>query len=257
MTDSFKPYYERHVFFCCNQRDDTTSFLQRQGRLRDARLRQEARQGARPRRRGQGPRQPGRLPRPLRGRSRASWSIPKRSGTPTSIAPTSTKSSRSTSGTAGSSSACGSDARVHAARTDRRSGGPHRVRGRCARRSSRRRADRAPASRCSAARSTTRSCRRSRAVLSSWATRRAPQFPRRRRKRRRARRRTRRSRGHGRGARLAQAQFGDAPPVLAGFSFGSFVQTHLAQLGGPGTHGARRRGGKALRRACRSRRTPW
>ena len=26
----------------------------------------------------------------------------------------------------------------------------------------------------------------------------------------------------------AQAQFGDAPPVLAGFSFGSFVQTHLA-----------------------------
>ena len=28
--------------------------------------------------------------------------------------------------------------------------------------------------------------------------------------------------------RFAQAQFGDAPPVLAGFSFGSFVQTHLA-----------------------------
>jgi hypothetical protein len=27
----------------------------------------------------------------------------------------------------------------------------------------------------------------------------------------------------------AQAQFGDEPPVLAGFSFGSFVQTHLAQ----------------------------
>jgi uncharacterized protein len=27
----------------------------------------------------------------------------------------------------------------------------------------------------------------------------------------------------------AQATFGDAPPVLAGFSFGSFVQTHLAQ----------------------------
>jgi len=27
----------------------------------------------------------------------------------------------------------------------------------------------------------------------------------------------------------AQAQFGDSPPVLAGFSFGSFVQTHLAQ----------------------------
>ena len=27
----------------------------------------------------------------------------------------------------------------------------------------------------------------------------------------------------------AQAQFGSSPPVLAGFSFGSFVQTHLAQ----------------------------
>ncbi len=27
----------------------------------------------------------------------------------------------------------------------------------------------------------------------------------------------------------AQARFGDSPPVLAGFSFGSFVQTHLAQ----------------------------
>ena len=27
----------------------------------------------------------------------------------------------------------------------------------------------------------------------------------------------------------AQANFGEAPPVLAGFSFGSFVQTHLAQ----------------------------
>jgi alpha/beta superfamily hydrolase len=27
----------------------------------------------------------------------------------------------------------------------------------------------------------------------------------------------------------AQAQFGSAPPVLAGFSFGSFVQTHLAE----------------------------
>ena len=27
----------------------------------------------------------------------------------------------------------------------------------------------------------------------------------------------------------AQGQFGSAPPVLAGFSFGSFVQTHLAQ----------------------------
>ena len=27
----------------------------------------------------------------------------------------------------------------------------------------------------------------------------------------------------------AQAEFGNAPPVLAGFSFGSFVQTHLAQ----------------------------
>lgn len=31
----------------------------------------------------------------------------------------------------------------------------------------------------------------------------------------------------------AQAQFGDSPPVLAGFSFGSFVQTHLAQSVAP------------------------
>jgi hypothetical protein len=31
----------------------------------------------------------------------------------------------------------------------------------------------------------------------------------------------------------AQARFGDAPPVLAGFSFGSFVQTHLAQRVAP------------------------
>jgi alpha/beta superfamily hydrolase len=28
-------------------------------------------------------------------------------------------------------------------------------------------------------------------------------------------------------------QFGDSPPVLAGFSFGSFVQTHLAQRVAP------------------------
>ena len=31
----------------------------------------------------------------------------------------------------------------------------------------------------------------------------------------------------------AQAQFGQGPPVLAGFSFGSFVQTHLAQRVAP------------------------
>ena len=31
----------------------------------------------------------------------------------------------------------------------------------------------------------------------------------------------------------AQTQFGGAPPVLAGFSFGSFVQTHLAQRVAP------------------------
>ena len=31
----------------------------------------------------------------------------------------------------------------------------------------------------------------------------------------------------------AQGQFGSAPPVLAGFSFGSFVQTHLAQRVAP------------------------
>jgi len=31
----------------------------------------------------------------------------------------------------------------------------------------------------------------------------------------------------------AQTQFGVAPPVLAGFSFGSFVQTHLAQRVAP------------------------
>ena len=31
----------------------------------------------------------------------------------------------------------------------------------------------------------------------------------------------------------AQGQFGDSPPVLAGFSFGSFVQTHLAQKVAP------------------------
>ncbi len=31
----------------------------------------------------------------------------------------------------------------------------------------------------------------------------------------------------------SQAQFGDVPPVLAGFSFGSFVQTHLAQRVAP------------------------
>ena len=31
----------------------------------------------------------------------------------------------------------------------------------------------------------------------------------------------------------AQAEFGNAPPVLAGFSFGSFVQTHLAQRVAP------------------------
>ena len=31
----------------------------------------------------------------------------------------------------------------------------------------------------------------------------------------------------------AQAQFGNTPPVLAGFSFGSFVQTHLAQRVAP------------------------
>jgi alpha/beta superfamily hydrolase len=31
----------------------------------------------------------------------------------------------------------------------------------------------------------------------------------------------------------AQTQFGDSPPVLAGFSFGSFVQTHLAQRVAP------------------------
>lgn len=31
----------------------------------------------------------------------------------------------------------------------------------------------------------------------------------------------------------AQAQFGGSPPVLAGFSFGSFVQTHLAQRVAP------------------------
>jgi alpha/beta superfamily hydrolase len=30
--------------------------------------------------------------------------------------------------------------------------------------------------------------------------------------------------------RYAQAEFGTAPPVLAGFSFGSFVQTHFAQI---------------------------
>ena len=31
----------------------------------------------------------------------------------------------------------------------------------------------------------------------------------------------------------AQAEFGSTPPVLAGFSFGSFVQTHLAQRVAP------------------------
>ena len=31
----------------------------------------------------------------------------------------------------------------------------------------------------------------------------------------------------------AQAEFGNAPPVLSGFSFGSFVQTHLAQRVAP------------------------
>jgi alpha/beta superfamily hydrolase len=33
--------------------------------------------------------------------------------------------------------------------------------------------------------------------------------------------------------RYAQAEFGTAPPVLAGFSFGSFVQTHFAQTIAP------------------------
>ena len=113
-------YYDKHVFFCCNQRDGGARLLQRQGRVADARLRQGPRQGARPRR----ARARCASTRPAAStaarKARASWSIRTRSGTPTSTRPTSTRSSRSTCRTAASSSACGCDAGEHAARARRR-----------------------------------------------------------------------------------------------------------------------------------------
>src|SRR3990172_5907161 len=55
-------------FLLLQQAHRRANLLQRQGRLEHARLRQAAREGAWPRRAGQGARQPGRVPRSLRGR---------------------------------------------------------------------------------------------------------------------------------------------------------------------------------------------
>ena len=46
-------YYQRHVFFCCNQREAPEKCCNESGGDRHAGLRQGARQGARPRGQGQ------------------------------------------------------------------------------------------------------------------------------------------------------------------------------------------------------------
>ena len=87
--------------------------------------------------------------------------------------------------------------------------------------------------RCRAARSTTRSCRRSRRRSSRWATSRpasisAASASRPAHSTKASAKRTTRSPC----SRTCAARFGEALPVaLAGFSFGSFVQTRVAQHG--------------------------
>ena len=104
-------YYQRHIFFCCNQREPgarTCCNNHGASELRDYakdRVKELKLSGQ-----GQGARQHGRLPRPLRRRADASSCTPRGSGTPTSTARTSTRSSPSTSRTAASSSGCASDA---------------------------------------------------------------------------------------------------------------------------------------------------
>ena len=69
-------YYQRHVFFCCNQREAPEACCANHGAVELQAYAKDADQGARPERQGQGADEQGRLPRPLRGRARCSSSIP-------------------------------------------------------------------------------------------------------------------------------------------------------------------------------------
>ena len=106
-------YYERHVFFCCNQREgDERPCCNGKGA---SAMRDYAKQRVKE----LGLAQEGKPAASCASTRPAAWtaarkvpassSIRRRSGTPTSTAPTSTKSSRSTCGTAASSSGCESN----------------------------------------------------------------------------------------------------------------------------------------------------
>ncbi len=163
-------YYQRHVFFCCNQREapeaccanhgSTDLQAYAKGRVKALGLNGRARSAS---------------TRPAAStaatRDRCSSSIPKPSGTRTSTAPTSTRSSSGTSSAAKSSRGCAFDAQddraLHDRRSRRRAG--DRVRTSLRTRPAASRWSRIR-TRCRAARSTTRSRRRSRRHSSRWAT---------------------------------------------------------------------------------------
>ena len=167
-------YYAKHVFFCCNQRDGTErTCLQRQGRVGDARLREEAasRRSASPAKARSASTR--RAASTAARKGPASWSTRTRSGTPTSTGRHRRDHRGAPAARAHRRAACGLDAGEHPARVRRR----RRRAGSNARSTSRDGVARAASRsspiriRCSAARSTTRWCRRSRAPSSSSATR--------------------------------------------------------------------------------------